>query len=75
MSAFEGIHTAPRSKPMLKMVSAILQIPTAGSARTVNLKPPKPYETFLHEVFLQRGIGRQTCDNLSKGLTDSTVFD
>jgi hypothetical protein len=60
---------------MLKMVSAVLQIPTASSARAFDLKSPKPYETLLHEVFLQHGIGRQTRDNLSERLTDSSVFN
>ena len=50
VAAFEGIHASAGGEPVLDMESAVLQIPTPGSAGFLALEPPDTKEAFLHQI-------------------------
>src|SRR5438034_4635381 len=60
---------------MPEMEMAVLQVPTGGAPRLLTLEPPKPNDTFLRQILLQRPIGGDPGNKFSHRIPNSLLVN
>src|SRR5437867_11554066 len=75
VGSFGAVQASSRGQPMLDMEPAILQIPDPSPAGLLELESPEANETFLHQIFTQSDILRQSSNDFLQRPTDLALLN